>query len=422
MSRPSADRPTAAHGPPSISASMSTDRRMLLGLGGGAGSASWGDSDNHHHLPPPPTRDRAAKRLANNGARWRGLLARRDLVDGKADAYCIESNEDITPRSSFDIEEANSQCSWEIDPPSTSVRGWRSNHSLSYRPRPTGRPRHIRVIGRQCCINDLTDIVDAANEPCVSYDRQIFDPVSKLWTYVEASLPSSSRWELRTVGSPITWSVSGTEEGISTIGRGASAPPTAAVFPAVETEAVAAAATATMTTTTTTTTSRVAEGVPPVNVGANLLAAVSPAHVPVLSADNGLTKVDTIEQVNLAPKGGAILHVDGAVEVTELLVPSPVLEGDSVEDVEVVVKDGAGEGETKDEDEDVEGGTKRRFSSPPVAALTNDEVARRVFMRAREQWLGYSRKSVYGPANLEAVIFASEMEDADVGARRASMV
>ena len=39
------------------------------------------------------------------------------------------------------------------------------------------------------------------------------------------------------------------------------------------------------------------------------------------------------------------------------------------------------------------------------------EDTERAFMASRDQWLGYSRKSVYGPANLEAVIFASEIDE-----------
>lgn len=56
-------------------------------------------------------------------------------------------------------------------------------------------------------MNDISHIVDAANSPCISYDRQIFDPVSKLWRYVEADPPSGSRWELggpNSLGSPVT--------------------------------------------------------------------------------------------------------------------------------------------------------------------------------------------------------------------------
>lgn len=162
-------------------------------------------------------RDRQGGRIGG-GARWKGLKARNALVEASINGFASETGEhDLSPRSSLDIEEARSLYSWE-EPPSASVRGWRSNHSLSYRPKPNDRPRRIREIGRQKCINDMTDIVDASNEPYVSYDRQIFDRVSKLWTYVEASQPSSSPWELRTVASPVTWSVSGTEEAVSSTG------------------------------------------------------------------------------------------------------------------------------------------------------------------------------------------------------------
>lgn len=261
-------------------------------------------------------RDRSGKRIGNSGARWRGLMARKDLVDGKADAFCVDTadkSHDLSPRSSLDIEEATSLYSWD-EPPSTSVRGWRSNHSLSYRPQPDRRPRNIRAIGRQRCINDLTNIVDASNEPCVSYDRQIFDPVSKLWTYVEACQPSSSPWELRAVGSPVTCSVSGTEEAVSTGGRGATPTPASA---------------------------------------ANSLVVNAPSPTP----------------------------------------PVPPKQS-----------------------------TQRRNSSPAFAAITSAREAKRAFMATRDLWLGTTRKSVYGPANLEAVIFASEMDDVEEGIlRRASM-
>lgn len=254
--------------------------------------------------------DRTGKRIGLSGARWRGLMARKDLVDGTADAFCTETNDkDLSPRSSLDIEEATSFLSWD-EPPSTSVRGWRSNHSLSYRPQPDHRPRLIRDIGRQNCFNDLTDIVDASNEPCVSYDRQIFDPVSKLWKYVELSQPSSSPWELRAVSSPVTCSVSGTEEAISSNERGA-----------------------------------------------------APASV--------------------APS----MEVGSASATTP---PAPA--------------------ET----------TKRRNSSPGFAAIQNAIEAKHAFKASRDEWLGTTRKSIYGPANLEEVIFASELDDERI-LRRASM-
>lgn len=270
-------------------------------------------------------RDRTAKNIGG-GARWRGLLARKDLVDGKADAYvyAVESGDhELSPRSSLDIEEANSLYSWD-EPPSTSVRGWRSNHSLSYRPRPNERPRHIRVIGRQDCINDLTDIVDASNEPCVSYDRQIFDPVSKLWTYVGASQPSSSPWELRTVGSPVTCSVSGTEEAVSSAGG---------------------------------------------------------RHIP-------RSRVSTLASSQPASETRDIANGAAADETVRR------------------------EGVT---------GLRRNSGSPTrsFAPVDSQQQAELMFMATRDMWLGYSKKSVYGPANLEAVIFASEMDD-EVEARRQS--
>lgn len=288
--------------------------------------------------PGSRPRDRTGGRIGG-GARWRGLLARKDLVDVTKEAYQNNSengDHDISPRSSFDIEEANSLYSWD-EPPSTSVRGWRSNHSMSFRPKPNERPRHIRVIGRQKCINDLTDIVDASCEPCISYDRQIFDPVSKLWTYVEASQPSSSPWELpsqpssspwdlRTVGSPVTCSVSGTEEALSSGGT---------------------------------------RGRAPASVGA-------PASVP---------------------------SVPGAPHSMPLMPAAPLPE--------------------RPQHSGGNGSSPTQFIRVP-----NAEEAQRAFMASRDQWLGYSRKSIYGPANLEAVIFASEIDESveeSAARRRASM-
>lgn len=339
-------------------------------------------------VPHSSARDRVAKRLVNNGARWRGLLARKDLVDVKADAYCTESNEDITPRSSFDIEEATSFYSWDADPPSTSVRGWRSNHSLSYRPKPNDRPRHIRVIGRQCCINDLTDIVDASNEPCVSYDRQIFDPVSKLWTYVEASQPSSSPWELRTVGSPVTCSVSGTEEAVSTIGRG------------------------------TIVGLRSGSGSTEASVRQATVSNPRPSPPPPPSAGHLLNmKFSEQKQSENIPRPARSPSQSIILDVSTSSQTSQSEQSSDVERLDDAVHMSSMNGEHEPTS------TKRRNSSPPIAVFSGDEEARRLFMTAREKWLGYSRKSIYGPANLEAVIFASELDDAEAGAlRRASMV
>lgn len=297
-----------------------TDRSDRRGL-----PSAWRTEDGNGGRP----RDRTANRIGG-GARWRGLLARKDLVDGKADAYAytVDSGgeHELSPRSSLDIEEANSLYSWD-EPPSTSVRGWRSNHSLSYRPRPNERPRHIRVIGRQKCINDLTDIVDASNEPCVSYDRQIFDPASKLWTYVEASQPSSSPWELRTVGSPVTCSVSGTEEAVSSASGRHAAPASAQ----------------------------------------STLASSQPAS--------------------------------GTVSIRPPTPSAPL---------QVARRESSP--------------TRRRNSSPTrsFAPVDSQQQAELMFMATRDQWLGYSKKSVYGPANLEAVIFASEMDDEEEARRRQS--
>lgn len=412
VSRPSADRPPAH--PPHHPQVLRSDRRY--------GSPSWRDD-------PPTARDRVAKKLASNGARWRGLLARKDLVDGKADAYCTESNEDITPRSSLDIEEATieeapSIYSWD-DPPSVSVRGWRSNNSLSYRPKREERPRHIRVIGRQNCFNDLTDIVEASNEPCVSYDRQIFDPVSKLWTYVEASLPSSSPWELRAMGSPVTCSVSGTEEGVSTIGRGISAPPTTTAFSVSDILAQ----------------DGITSSPPPepsllapprgdqARNGHSIRNAVRNSHTDtcrVSSKPSGKPlflnpKLDAIDVEDsedsedtedaedvFCDEGGDDTDLNAQAAIVAATAAAAAAAAAAAVDAHQVAMC-------------TEGPAKRRNSSPACALLNGQdgEVSNKAYMIAREQWLGYSRKSVYGPANLEAVILASEIEE---GARRASMV
>lgn len=390
--RLTADRPTAlSH----HSHSTRSDRRHIS-------PPTWRDE-------PSIVRDRSAKRLTSNGARWRGLLARKDLVDGKADVYCTESNEDITPRSSLDIEEATieeapSIFSWD-DPPSASVRGWRSNHSLSYRPKPNGRPRHIRVIGRQFCINDLTDIVDASNEPCVSYDRQIFDPVSKLWTYVEASQPSSSPWELRAVGSPVTCSVSGTEEGVSTIGRGISAPPTTTAFSVSDVLAQDESLLHSL-----------PEASLPITVTESSVCPDARRNNSNVMPSASITDTDSAMNLRLSRSATVAMtnsdHVCGNKSIKELVINGGNVDA-SIPTIAVSLEQEALQAE--------EGPGKRRNSSPPCAAPSNDddEVVKRAFLKAREQWLGYSRKSVYGPANLEAVIFASEMEE---GTRRASMV
>ncbi|KAI0564845.1 nascent polypeptide-associated complex subunit alpha [Gracilaria domingensis] len=261
-------------------------------------------------------RDRTGKRIGGSSTRWRDILAKKELADSNAEpSYCesLDKSHDISPRSSLDIEEATSFYSSD-EPHSTSIREWRSNTSLSYRPQPYTRPRHIKKIGRQMCLYDLSSIVDASNEPCVSYDRQIFDPVSKLWTYVEACQPSSSPWELRAVGSPVTWSASGTEEGTSSGSRQAA---------------------------------------------------------PV-SADSNCTNA----------------------------APSPPIP----------------------DRKPTQESTQRRNSSPGFAAITSAMEAKRAFNATRDLWLGTTRKSVYGPANLEALIFASEIDDVEQGIlRRASV-
>ncbi|CAN8068137.1 unnamed protein product [Agarophyton chilense] len=261
-------------------------------------------------------RDRSGKRIGKSTSRRRDLLPKKELVDSAAEhSFCesLDRSHDLSSRSSLDIDEATSFYSWD-EPHSTSIREWRSNTSLSYRPQPDTRPRHIKNIGRQMCLYDLSSIIDASNEPCVSYDRQIFDPASKLWTYVEASQPSSSPWELRAVGSPVTWSASGTEEGTSSGSRQAA---------------------------------------------------------PVSAHPN---------RTNASPSP-----------------PVP-------------------------HQKPVQQSAQRRNSSPAFAAITSAMEAKRAFMATRDLWLGTTRKSVYGPANLEALIFASEIDDVEQGIlRRASV-
>lgn len=291
-------------------------------------------------------RDRPGGRIGG-GARWRGLIARKDLVDSSTNGFASDSGgacEDLSPRSSLDIEEANSLWSWD-EPPSTSVRGWKSNHSLSYKPKPNDRPRLISDIGRQKCINDLTDIVDASNEPCVSYDRQIFDRVSKLWTYVDKREPLSSPWELRTVSSPVTWSVSGTEEGVSMRGTTSMSVGAATSAPSLGIHSIPTSA-------------------PP---SVPSVAVVTDRRLETAVTEIGIEEDLETHELNrrktLSPKRRSNASLHGTSHGTSRIIPSA-------------------------------------------------EEATRAFMATRNKWLGYSRKSVYGPANLEAVIFASEMDDA----------
>lgn len=165
-------------------------------------------------LPEPPPQRRA---------RWRRLLARQDLVEKHLGGRTARTprapvappvpdrptDDEASPRSSLDLDEPRSNLSWDdsLEPPSPTLRSWRSCSSRSFRPRTEERPRALAAIGRQHCMNDISHLVDAANSPCISYDRQIFDPVSKLWRYVEADEPTSSPWELgppSSLGSPVT--------------------------------------------------------------------------------------------------------------------------------------------------------------------------------------------------------------------------
>lgn len=145
-------------------------------------------------------------------ARWHRLLARRDLVDKHLAARPPPDRTSVeqSPRSSFDFDEPRSLTSWGEEPPSPTLRSWRSGSSRSYKPRQEDAPRPIGAIGRQSCMNDISDIIDRANSPCYSYDRQLFDPETKMWRYVEADEPTSSPWELgpSSLGSPMTTSAS----------------------------------------------------------------------------------------------------------------------------------------------------------------------------------------------------------------------
>ncbi len=151
--------------------------------------------------PPPPTRR----------ARWRRLLARQALLEKGlatgAPRAADRFEEPSSPRSSFDLDEPKSFASWDEEPPSPTLRSWRSVSSRSFHKRAEEPPRALAAIGRQPCMNDISHLVDAANSPCISYDRQIFDPNSKLWRYVEADIPyEASPWELgpASLGSPVT--------------------------------------------------------------------------------------------------------------------------------------------------------------------------------------------------------------------------
>lgn len=363
------------------------------------GTGSEGDMRGLRAMDRSDRRDmpngggRAGGGRIGGGARWRGLLARKDLVEASPNGFASDTGgtgEDLSPRSSLDIEEANSLYSWD-DPPSTSVRGWRSNHSLSYRPRPNDRPRKIRDIGRQRCLNDLTDIVDASNEPCVSYDRQIFDRAKKLWMYVGASKPPSSRWELTTVASPITWSVSGAEEGVSsTRGVGVTsvgAPPS---VPSV---------------------------IAPTSVPSGIVAVptTSEERETGLAIVEPTTRLDIEESVTRLEMGEPVTRLEIEEEPLTRRKSAPPGPGRSSEP-SLIRRSGASskpnlESSRRSGSERSDGSSRRSTGSPP-RFMPSAEEAERAFMATRDQWLGYSRKSVYGPANLEAVIFASEMEDA----------
>jgi hypothetical protein len=81
-----------------------------------------------------------------------------------------------------------------------SLRSWRENNSRSFRPRTECPPRALATVGRQHCLSEreLSDIIDAANTSVRSFDRQLYDPVSNDWKYVEGRDHAKSRWKLPT--------------------------------------------------------------------------------------------------------------------------------------------------------------------------------------------------------------------------------
>lgn len=179
---------------------------------GGTASDSLADL-----LSRPADRDRAISvrqqqlPVPARRARWRRLLARKELLENglatgvprPADRF----EETGSPRSSFDLDEPKSFASWDEEPPSPTLRSWRSVSSRSFQKRAEEPPRALAAIGRQPCMNDISHLVDAANSPCISYDRQIFDPTSKMWRYVEFDIPyEASPRELgpASLGSPVT--------------------------------------------------------------------------------------------------------------------------------------------------------------------------------------------------------------------------
>lgn len=200
------------------------------------GSAPVELSDSLAALLYRPDRDRAAVPGAappTRRTRWRRLLARQALVEKGLSGYGnappdradrTTDRDPDSPRSSLDLDQPKSLTSWDglgtegdpdvdadadisLEPPSPTPRSWRSVSSRSFHKRIDEPPRALAAIGRQVCMNDISHLVDAANSPCISYDRQIFDPASKLWRYVEADVPSlSSKWELgpASLGSPVT--------------------------------------------------------------------------------------------------------------------------------------------------------------------------------------------------------------------------
>jgi hypothetical protein len=85
-------------------------------------------------------------------------------------------------------------------PSFASLRNWRENNSRSFRPRTERPPRALATVGRQHCLSEreLSDIIDAANTSVRSFDRQLYNPVSNDWKYVEGRDQTKSRWRLPT--------------------------------------------------------------------------------------------------------------------------------------------------------------------------------------------------------------------------------
>jgi hypothetical protein len=140
-----------------------------------------------HTAPSSPT----GVKLRSSG---RDRCADFDLDDPKS----FVSNPDL----SFALDDPESLDIGVDDelPSFASLRNWRENNSRSFRPRTERPPRALASVGRQYCLSEreLSDIIDAANTSVRSFDRQLYNPVSNDWKYVEGRDQTKSRWRLPT--------------------------------------------------------------------------------------------------------------------------------------------------------------------------------------------------------------------------------